>query len=153
MYDLHKSNYCFFLVFHWIGQLGQFSHRVAMSACLSVCLFMTIQNNLFWRSLRPLVKGLILACNDLFFLFRWFFLFSIFLGFWSQPTLHCESAHPTHSSLRKESPAELMLLTLVWDKTASGTARSKTGNGLHSWSAPRFGMGRDCLWDSEEQNR
>ena len=46
-----------------------------------------------------------------------------------------------------------MLLTLVWDKTASGTARSKTGNGLHSWSAPRFCMGRDCLWDSEEQHR
>ena len=61
--------------------------------------------------------------------------------------------HPAHSSLHKESPAELMLLTLVWDETASGTARSKTGNGLHSWSAPRFGMGQDCLWDREEQNR
>ena len=42
------------------------------------------------------------------------------------------AGHPAHSSLRKESPAELMLLNLVWDKTASGTARSKTGNGLHS---------------------
>ena len=42
----------------------------------------------------------------------------------------------THSSLRKESPAELMLLTFVWDKTASGIARSKTENGLYSWSAP-----------------
>ena len=40
--------------------------------------------------------------------------------------------HPADSSLRKESTAELMLLTLVWDKTASGTTRSKTGNGLHS---------------------
>ena len=45
---------------------------------------------------------------------------------------HHVFAHPAHSSLRKESPSELMLLTLVWDKTASGTARSKTGNGLHS---------------------
>ena len=42
--------------------------------------------------------------------------------------------HPAHSSLRKESPAELMLLTLVWDETASGTGRSKTGNELHSLS-------------------
>ena len=38
----------------------------------------------------------------------------------------------THSSLRKESLAELMLLTFIWDETASGTARSKTRNGLHS---------------------
>ena len=50
-------------------------------------------------------------------------------------------SHPAHSSLRQESPAEMMLLTLVWDKTASGTARSKTGQRLQSWSAPRFGMG------------
>ena len=37
-----------------------------------------------------------------------------------------------HSSLRKESPAELLLLTFEWDETASGTARSKTENGLYS---------------------
>ena len=43
--------------------------------------------------------------------------------------------HPAHSSLRKESPAELMLLTFVWDKTASGTARSKTEN-KHSFPFP-----------------
>ena len=61
--------------------------------------------------------------------------------------------HPAHSSLCKESPAELILLTFVWDEAASGTARSTTENGLHSWSAPRFCMGRDCLWESEEQNR
>ena len=61
--------------------------------------------------------------------------------------------HPAHSSLRKESPAELMLLTFVWDETASGIARSNTENELQSWSAPRFRMGRDCLWDSEEQHR
>ena len=42
----------------------------------------------------------------------------------------------------KESPAELMLLTFVLDKTASGTARSKTENELHSWSAPCF-----FVWD------
>ena len=41
-------------------------------------------------------------------------------------------ASHTQSSLRKESPAELMLLTFVWHETASGTARSKTENGLHS---------------------
>ena len=41
---------------------------------------------------------------------------------------------------------------LVWDETASGTARSKTDNGLHSWSAHRFCLGQDCLWDSEEQH-
>ena len=40
---------------------------------------------------------------------------------------HCVNLHTkAHSSLRKESPAELMLLTFVWDETASGTARSKT---------------------------
>ena len=44
-------------------------------------------------------------------------------------------------------------LVLVWDKTASGTVRSNTENELHSLSAPCFGMGRDCLWDSEEQHR
>ena len=38
----------------------------------------------------------------------------------------------------KESPAELMLLAFVWDETASRTARSKTENGLHSWSTPHF---------------
>ena len=35
-----------------------------------------------------------------------------------------------------------------WDEPASGTARSNTENGLHSWSAPRFCMGQDFLWDS-----
>ena len=35
-------------------------------------------------------------------------------------------AFHTNSSLHKESPAELMLLTFLWDKTASGTARRKT---------------------------
>ena len=44
----------------------------------------------------------------------------------------CTYFHPAHSFLRKESPAELMLPTFVWDKTGSGTARSKTENGLHS---------------------
>ena len=54
---------------------------------------------------------------------------------WSQvaaggTVLYCpyRTASRTHSSLRKESPAQLMLLTLVWDETASGTARSKTEN-------------------------
>ena len=42
------------------------------------------------------------------------------------------SPHPAQSSLRNMSPADLMLLTFVWDETASGTARSKTENGLHS---------------------
>ena len=36
--------------------------------------------------------------------------------------------HPAHSSLRKESPAELMLLVFVLDKTGSGTGRSKKEN-------------------------
>ena len=54
--------------------------------------------------------------------------------------------HPAHSSLRKEGPRELMLLTFVWDNIASGTARSKTENEPHSWSAPCFCMGWDCLW-------
>ena len=58
-----------------------------------------------------------------------------------------------HSSLCKESPAELMLLAFVWDKAASGIARSNTENGLHSWSAPHFCTGQDCLCDSEEQHR
>ena len=64
-----------------------------------------------------------------------------------------QETHPAHSSFRKESPTDLMLLIFVWDETASRTARSKTVNGLHSWSAPHFCMGRDCLWDSKEQNR
>ena len=42
--------------------------------------------------------------------------------------LHACWPHPTHSSLRKESPAELMLLTFEWDTTASGTVRRKTEN-------------------------
>ena len=46
-----------------------------------------------------------------------------------------------------------MLLNLVWDKTASGTERSKTVNGLQRSSASHLGMGPDCLLDSEEQNR
>ena len=46
--------------------------------------------------------------------------------------------HPANSSLRKESPAELMVLTFVWNKTVYGTERSKTENGLYSSSAPCF---------------
>ena len=37
-----------------------------------------------------------------------------------------------HSSLRKESPAEVILLAFVWDKTASGIAISNTENRLNS---------------------
>ena len=47
----------------------------------------------------------------------------------------CTGEHPAHSSLRKKSPAELMLLPVVWDETASGTARSKTEN-VHSIPFP-----------------
>ena len=43
-----------------------------------------------------------------------------------------------------------LLLAFVWDKTASGMARSNTDDRLHSLSAPRFNMGQNCLWDSEE---
>ena len=39
--------------------------------------------------------------------------------------LICSSSRK-HSSLRKESPAEVMLHAFVWDETASGTARRKT---------------------------
>ena len=35
---------------------------------------------------------------------------------------------PAHSSLCKENPADLMLLSFVWDETASETARSQTEN-------------------------
>ena len=41
-------------------------------------------------------------------------------------------ASHTHNSLYKESPVKLMLLIFVWDETTSGTARSKTENGLYS---------------------
>ena len=64
-----------------------------------------------------------------------------------------DPGHPAHSSLRKESLAELMLLTFAWDKTASGTVRSKTVNGLYSRSATCFCMEQDCLWDSQVKNR
>ena len=37
-----------------------------------------------------------------------------------------------HTVLSERSPAKLMLLTFVWDETASRTARSKIENGLHS---------------------
>ena len=46
--------------------------------------------------------------------------------------MYCEGTSRKHSSLHKESPAEVMLLAFVWDETASDTARSKTENGLHS---------------------
>ena len=47
----------------------------------------------------------------------------------------------------------LILLVLVWDKTASGTARTNTENELHSWYLLLVCcMGRDCLRDSEEQH-
>ena len=62
------------------------------------------------------------------------FLDPLFQPFHKLPTsifLYVEARHPAHSSLRKESPAELMLLTVVWGKTASGTARSKTEVELH----------------------
>ena len=42
--------------FHRISPLGQFSHRVAMSICLSVCLFVTSRKTRFRRLLRPLIK-------------------------------------------------------------------------------------------------
>ena len=63
---------------------------------------------------------------------------------WSAAKRFAALGHPAHSSLCKESPAELMLLTFVWDKTASGTARSKNENGLHSSSACCFCIGQDC---------
>ena len=63
------------------------------------------------------------------------------------------AASRKHSSLRKESPAEVILFTFVCDETASGTARSNTENGLHNWFAPHFCMGQDCLWDSKEQKK
>ena len=67
----------------------------------------------------------------------------------------------------------MILLAFVWDKTASWTTclvtrlesslvnkqvaswieRSNTEDRLLSWSAPPFIMGRDCLWDREEQHR
>ena len=43
-----------------------------------------------------------------------------------------------------------MLLAFVSDKTASGMARSNKEDRLHIRSAPRFNMGQNCLWDSEE---
>ena len=45
---------------------------------------------------------------------------------------------------------ELILLAFVWDKNASGKARSDIENGLPSSSDPPFIMGQDCLWKSEE---
>ena len=48
--------------------------------------------------------------------------------------------HPAHSYLRKESPAELMLPTFVWGKTASGTSWSKKEN-RHSISFPLLLLG------------
>ena len=45
-----------------------------------------------------------------------------------------------------------MVLAFVWDETASGTARSNTEVRPLSWSAPRFCMGWDRLWDTEELN-
>ena len=36
--------------------LGWFSYRIAMSVCLSVCLWRPSQNTYFWVSRRPLVK-------------------------------------------------------------------------------------------------
>ena len=50
---------------------------------------------------------------------------------------------------RIDSSADL-LLVFVWDKTVSGTARSKTKSGLPGWSAPRYCMGQNCLWDGKE---
>ena len=55
-----------------------------------------------------------------------------------QSSLYCGMIfyvfYPSHkqTSLCKESPAEVMLLAFVLDKTASGTVRSNTENGLHS---------------------
>ena len=43
------------------------------------------------------------------------------------------NGHPIHSYLHKESHAELMLLTFVWDETASGTVRSKTAQLIWSF--------------------
>ena len=45
-----------------------------------------------------------------------------------------------------------LLLTSLWDKTASGTGRSNKKDILHSRSAPPFSMGEDCLWNSKKHN-
>ena len=41
------------LHFHWIGPLGRFSHRVAMSVCVYVCLFVPCEKDIsfHWRGL------------------------------------------------------------------------------------------------------
>ena len=46
-----------------------------------------------------------------------------------------------------------LLLTFVWDMTASGTVRSNPKNVLHTWSVPTFILGRDYLWNSKELHR
>ena len=56
-------------------------------------------------------------------------------------------------ALQCQDRSKLTLLALVWDKTASGTARSKTEDRLHIWSVPHLFMGYDCLRDSEQQHR
>ena len=61
-------------------------------------------------------KDVDVCCNLNVKLVRWFVYYN---------RLRTPSDHSAHSSLHKESPAELILLTFVWDKTASGTARSK----------------------------
>ena len=45
----------------------------------------------------------------------------------SSRSCHLTNSSHKHSSLRKESPAEVILLLFVWDKTASATARINTG--------------------------
>ena len=65
--------------------------------------------------------------------------------FTNQKVCLCVASHKP-SFLCKESPAEVILLVFVY-KTASGIARSNTENGLHSWSAPHFYMGRDNVGD------
>ena len=47
---------CFAFYFHWIGPLGRFSHRVAMSVCLWFCLSVPLQNTHFPVLLRALVE-------------------------------------------------------------------------------------------------
>ena len=56
------------------------------------------------------------------------------------------------SSVLEEGPIEVVFLTFVWDKTASGTTRINTDGRLPSWFAPPFIVGRDCIWNSKDQH-
>ena len=72
---------------HWFGPLGRFSHRVAMSWCVSLGLWCCETSSSggcwdFW----PKSVSLILACNDIIFFYFFFYDFSHFStlsGFWA----------------------------------------------------------------------